>query len=62
MPSVATHGLLLPLALLGGLFAGCAREGRQAEEQVEGEYGIDPRVARLFEPIPEEAPAPEDIL
>lgn len=47
--------LFLPLALLGSLFAGCAEQKRPAEEG-----GINPATAQLFEPIPAEAPAPED--
>ena len=56
--------LLVPFVLLGGLFVGCAqeeqdREAQRGDRSADEEY-LDPVVAQLFEPIPEEAPAPED--
>lgn len=48
--------LLAPIILVVILLAGC----RRADDQTAGEYEIDPVVAQLFEPIPEEAPAPSD--
>jgi cytochrome c peroxidase len=50
----------VPLVLLGGLLAGCGAEERQADAPAAAERSLDPAVARLFEPLPEEAPAPAD--
>src|SRR5690554_992813 len=54
---------LVLIALVVAL-AGCAGEERPAgdgaAERSAGTYELDPMVARLFEPIPDEAPAPED--
>ena len=60
---VLSPSFFLPLVVAAALLAGCAE--RPAEEGAEApaaseEYELDPMVARLFEPIPEEAPAPED--
>lgn len=56
--------LRLVLLALVVAFAGCAGEERPAGDGTAatsgGDYELDPLVARLFEPIPEEAPAPED--
>jgi hypothetical protein len=43
--------ILLPVALVVGLFVGCTEPRSE----------VDPVVAQLFEPIPPEAPAPRII-
>lgn len=47
--------LALPFILLSAAMIGCAQNG-----DTRGDADIDPVVAQLFEPIPPEAPAPED--
>jgi len=62
--SSPVSALRLVLIALVVVLAGCAGEERPASdgaaETSAGDYELDPLVARLFEPIPDEAPAPED--